>query len=90
VTDPDAPRTSKRIKKTEMIGKGCAVQGLALLLPFVGAVGGPVGIVVGVIAAIAVFVMGSRMSIVWKCGACKNPLASGEVTVCPSCHAALS
>ena len=81
---------AKRIKTNEMMGKGCVVQAVALVLPFLGALGGAIGIFIGIIAAVAVFIQGSRMSVVWKCGNCKNPLAGHDVTVCPACRATLS
>jgi len=72
------------------MGIGCALQGLALLAPFLlGATWGAGGVLVGIPAAIALWTLGSRHALTWRCGRCRNPLASADVRICPSCGAAL-
>ena len=71
-------------------GIGCALQGLALLAPFaLGAAWGAAGVLVGIPVAIAFWTVGSKHAVSWRCGRCKNPLASDDVRICPSCGAAL-
>ena len=77
----------KKIKKTEFIGKGCFIQGLGLLCPFIGLVAGVPGFLVGLLAGLALLLYGSRQSVVWKCGDCRNNLADRDVRVCPVCKA---
>jgi hypothetical protein len=71
-------------------GIGCLLQGLALLAPFAfGAAWGATGVLVGIPVAIALWTVGSRCAVTWRCGRCKNPLASADVRICPSCGATL-
>ncbi len=48
-----------------------------------GAVGGLIGLVLLVI----LFFVGSQKSQSWRCGNCKNPIASRAVRLCPACRA---
>ena len=80
---------AKRVKKTETFSKGCAVQAVALTLPFVGAVAGPIGSVIGAVAMIVLVIMGGRMSTKWFCGSCRKPISGKRVKVCPNCKATL-
>ncbi len=80
---------AKRIKRSEIFNKGCAVQAVALPLPFVGAIAGPVGSVIGAIAMIVLVIVGGRMSTRWFCGNCRKPIAGKKVRICPSCQAKL-
>jgi hypothetical protein len=72
------------------IGVGCLVQGLGMLVPFVGFVYFSVGgAALGVIILLVLLILGSRMSRSWRCGACANPIASGDVRMCPTCKMTL-
>ena len=70
---------AERIRKSEFVGIGCVFQaiGIALLFFF------PIGTFIGVV----LFVYGWIKSVHWVCGNCRNPLADGDVRVCPACHA---
>lgn len=76
-------------RHSEFAGTGCAVQAVGLLSPFVLMLLGPAGFVVGCVAAVVLLAVGSRMSLKLRCSACKNPVASKSVTVCPACSADL-
>lgn len=78
---------AKKVKKTEIFSKGCAVQAVALPLPFVGAIAGPVGSVIGAVAMIVLVIVGGRMSTKWTCGSCRKPIAGKRASVCPHCEA---
>jgi hypothetical protein len=80
-------RLATRVKKTKTLSKGCAVQALALLLPFIGAVGGRVGSVIGTVLMVVLVFVGWKMSTAWFCGACGKTIANRRVKVCPSCQA---
>jgi len=84
------PLSARLEKKSEVAGIGCVVQAIGLLFPFVGALGGEVGVVVGVVVMLAFLVYGSHLSAKWVCGNCKNPVAGRDVRVCPTCRANLS
>ena len=74
-------------KKSELVGIGCLVQGVGLLSPFIlYEVIGSMGIAVGLVLMIVLLLIGSRMALKWICPECKNPLASKDVMVCPSCR----
>ena len=74
-------------KKVEHFETGCAVQGLALLAPFVGyGVAGAGGAIVGVVIFFLLGTIGDKMTKKWLCPDCQNPLASKDVKVCPACH----
>ena len=82
--------TAKRVKKSEVAGVGCVIQGLGLIAPFVlGALLGVFGAVIGVVLLLVLFSLGSTKATKWICGNCKNPIASKEVTVCAACRAQL-
>lgn len=75
--------------KNEFAGSGCLIQGLALLLPFIGSLAGPIGIGLGLIVAVPIFLVGNYKSGKYVCGNCKNPVDSRAVKICPACHAEL-
>ena len=88
MTDQDVTAMHERVN--HFTGVGCLLQGLALLTPLaLGAAWGAAGVLVGIPAAIALWVLGSRFAVTWRCGHCRNPLASPDVRICPSCGAAL-
>jgi hypothetical protein len=89
---------AKRERVGQFAGIGCLIQGLGLLAPFVlaalasiiaGAVGGVVGALVGVVVLVVLLIVGSAKAKSWRCGNCKNPIASASVTICPVCKAVL-
>jgi len=81
---------AKRERVSSFAGKGCFVQALGILAPFVlGAVFGAVGIAIGILLLLWLFFLGSSMSMTWRCGHCRNPLASKSVRICPTCTADL-
>lgn len=82
--------TAELQKQSEMMGNGCLLQGVAVLLPFIGAIFGAAGVIVGLVAAVALFVKGSSLSVRWRCGACRNFVADNSVSVCPACRATFS
>jgi hypothetical protein len=86
-----APReTAKRERVSSIAGAGCAIQALGLLCPAVlWAMFGVGGAAIGLIPMIALFLVGSAKAMSWRCGSCKNPIASKEVSVCPTCRAEL-
>lgn len=79
-----------RIKKAEFVGKGCLVQGLGVLCPCVGLMAGTIGMMVGLVGGLGLLLYGRRLSIVWRCGNCKNAIMDGEVAICPVCKASLT
>ncbi len=85
---------SRRDAYHEFIGLSTLVQllGLAMLVGGIAELDeiGWIGVGIATVPAVILFVIGSRMSRRWRCGACKNPLASGDVTVCPICREALA
>ena len=89
-TGVEAPAKSrlKPKKTTEMVGIGCVVQGLGLVMPFLGyTIAGVTGAVVGIFLLIPLLIIGGRQAIKWICPNCNNPIASKQVKVCPACHA---
>lgn len=82
------PSSARRERVTHFMGKGCLIQGAGLLAPFVlGAFLGFIGVVSGILLLVVLFHVGSTAAITWRCGACRNPLASKAVLICPTCHA---
>lgn len=78
---------AKPIRKTEFAGTGCVIQGVGLLVAVAGFALG-IGLI-GVIAGVALFVLGSVKSGRWVCPACRNPLLDRDVKICPTCKAEL-
>jgi Zn finger protein HypA/HybF involved in hydrogenase expression len=78
VTKESIPGPNRRgkIKHTEFIGVGCAVQvlGIALLFLF------PIGTIIG----IALLVWGSQLSVKWQCATCGNRIEQ-SAKICPTC-----
>lgn len=83
------PQIAQRVRKSEFFGTGCVIQGLGFIAPFVGAVAGPVGFVLGLLVLLALLLVGRQLAIFWTCGACGNRLSGDGVTVCPTCRAQL-
>ncbi len=78
---------AKPTRKTEFAGVGCLIQGCALLAPVLGgALLGSLGVTIGIVAAIPLFLIGSSKSAVWTCSECRNPVAGKQVKVCPACQ----
>lgn len=74
-------------RRTEMAGQGCAIQGVALLIPFAGLLFGIAGFVVGCVIALVLFLVGSAKSFRYVCSACGNTVPDRQVTVCAACRA---
>ncbi len=75
-------------KKGEVVGSGCLVQAIGLLMPFVGyELAGLMGAILGSLIALGFLLVGSRMALKWVCPECRNPVASKSVKVCPACQA---
>lgn len=83
----DEIKTAQRRKKTEMVGKGCFIQAIGLLCPVVGALAGPLGIIVGLVFLVVLLIVGSTQSTKLVCSNCGTPLADKHVKECPGCHA---
>jgi hypothetical protein len=77
-----------KVRKKEFAGRGAALQLLALLAPFVGALLGPPGIVAGLVALVALFWIGSQKSMPWACSDCRGRV-DRQASVCPHCRATL-
>lgn len=94
--EPPNQLVARREQVGSFIGVGCFLQGLGLLSPFIGyAVGswalgvlaGIIGAVIGLFMLLVLLVVGSRKALSYRCGNCKNPLASAAVKLCPVCRA---
>ena len=74
-------------KKSEMLGKGCVIQGFGLIAPFtLYALIGPAGIWIGLLFFVLLFFVGSSQSRYWICSQCGTRLPGKAVTECPGCH----
>lgn len=81
---------TKRVRVTSFAGRGALVQGVGLLIPvLLGLIFGWLGALIGLVAAVVLFVKGSAMAISWRCGACGNPLHDKRVRMCPVCKDAV-
>ena len=67
-------------KKNEIIGVGCLVQGIGLLVIIFGFFW-----IFPIFIGIILLVIGSRMAVKYVCPQCKNPLAGKDVRICPVC-----
>lgn len=86
----DTVVNAKCEKVNDIIGKGCFVQGIGLLAPIVlYAVAGLPGAAIGILPMLVLLIGGGRMAYSWRCGHCKNPVASNKVRICPVCKANL-
>jgi len=84
---------AKKIKKTEFVGKGCIIQGIALLCIFLGYFldykynFGSAAVVFWI--ALIALIIGGRMAFRWICGNCGTKLKSKRAKKCPHCEAEL-
>lgn len=79
------------VRRSEFLGKGCALQALGLFAPVLGgALGGAAGAVLGLVAALVFLIAGGRLSYSFRCDACGNPVVDGHVTLCPTCKLPLT
>jgi uncharacterized paraquat-inducible protein A len=83
--------TGRRIKKSEFVGAGAAVQAVGCLAFLVGAVLctsvlGMLFGVVGILIGLLLLIIGGRMAIKLVCSNCGNKLSGREVRICPVCH----
>jgi hypothetical protein len=96
VSGPLAGQAAQR----KLVGRGCLVQVLGVLLLLGGAsfwLFGEVDPVVKEIAAaslaglgLVVLLVGGLLDLKWVCSLCKAPVAGKSVHVCPSCHASFT
>lgn len=77
----------KVIVKNEMVGAGCLIQLVAILVAVFGFGLGPIIGTIGLALAVGLFFYGSARSQKWVCSECRNPLDSSKVKVCPVCRA---
>ena len=77
----DKPDTLiEKKSKSELIGKGCLVQGMGLLMPILfAAITGPVGGGIGLVLLFVLLIVGSGMLKKWLCGRCMSPLPNKGV-----------
>lgn len=86
----NAKLVAERERTSQFAGVGCLVQAAGIVAPFVlGALFGVVGAVIGVGILVILFFVGSSMAKPWRCGNCKNLIASKSVRICPACKAEL-
>jgi hypothetical protein len=82
--------TAKLKKKNELVGEGCALQGLGLVVGVVLFVFLPdTGYILGPVVAIGLLQYGGRKSLKWACGNCGNQVGDKSVRICPACRANL-
>lgn len=87
----EADRKAVRERVSSFAGAGCALQALGLVAPWIlWELFGVPGAIVGAILLVWLFFVGSAKAMSWRCGGCKNPIASKNVRVCPVCRADLS
>lgn len=84
------PTPLAREKVNEFTGTGCLLQALGLLAPIaLGAAWGGPGALVGLVLLVVLWSTGTRLATRWRCGHCRNPLATADVRVCPACGSPL-
>lgn len=66
-------------EKYEFAGKGCAIQGIGLILLFF--------FPIGTLAGFGLLIWGSMQSKTFRCGNCGNRIESKQVKMCPTCKA---
>lgn len=85
-----AALVARREKKNHFVGGGCAVQTIALAVPFLWYwMFGTNLLLAGLILSIFLFVVGRKHSYTWHCGNCKAALPNEDIPVCPQCNANL-
>ncbi|MGA9851856.1 MAG: hypothetical protein WBR15_02875 [Gammaproteobacteria bacterium] len=82
-------QTARVRRKHEFVGVGALIQVVAIIVFLASFMFGIIGIPVGIILALLLFMIGSRMSLKWRCGACGNPVADRRVKMCPTCKVTL-
>lgn len=82
-------------RKSDVAGTGCAIQGLALLMPIIGAVvagtviplvGAPAGFGVGLVVGIVLFIVGSSKATFYACRNCGHKVDPPKLKRCPGCR----
>lgn len=88
----DPQRIDAKVRRRSiLLGSGCLVQGVGLLVGGALIIAVPVvGWVLGPIVILGLLLVGSNMATVYECGNCRNPVASRRVKLCPTCGAHLS
>ena len=72
-----------------MLGSALANRTVGSLSLVLGASGGMIGGVAGVLAMLALLVVGSKKARLWRCSNCMNRVIDKRVRLCPTCHAPL-
>lgn len=86
----ETTQTARRERVSSFAGVGCAIQAFGLAAPVVLYVlFQEPGAIIGIVVMIGLFVKGSSMAVNWRCGHCRNPLASKDVMLCPVCKVKL-
>jgi hypothetical protein len=80
---------ARNIKKTSFAGKGCAIQALGLACPLLGSLLGVPGFILGLIAMMILFIVGSQQSTYFTCSQCGTRLLDKTIRHCPGCHSEL-
>lgn len=84
------PVTARVRKRGNLVGGGCFVQLLGVLLGALAFFLVPVvGLITGPLLFISMFFWGSQMAKSFECSNCGNPVASKRVRLCPTCGAQL-
>ena len=78
----DLPRIERRVDRA---GTGCLFQ-LIGLVALCAVRYAPLSTIAGIL----LIIMGARRAVSWRCPRCKNPVATADVSLCPSCHTDLS
>jgi predicted amidophosphoribosyltransferase len=80
-----------KLVRSEFAGAGCAVQALGLLAPVGGVMlAGAIGAAFGLVALLALLLVGRQMSTFTICGRCSTKLADRSATMCPGCRGTFS
>ena len=74
-----------RLGRTEFVGRGCGLQGLALLMPIVGGCFGWTGFNVGLVLAAILFIVGMFQANTYVCSECGSRLDGTYIKRCPGC-----
>ena len=78
-----------RVRKSEFIGPGCIVQGAGVVIGIAAwYFAGMQGAIVGGVAGLVLLLIGGRLALKWRCGACNN-VTTGDARMCATCKAEL-
>ncbi len=82
-------KNGEAVKKTSMLGIGCLLQGVGLVLIIIGVVFILTIILPMVLIPVGIWflIYGSMESSWYECSLCRTKLANKKVKICPSCNA---